>query len=93
MIHITDEILHSIIEKLPPTFDTHRLIEEVMARNPNDYVRELCEKLNTDDAILQTHAAIGKHLLKMPEIEPAEREVTRNVRGKEVENQGWRKKS
>ncbi len=92
MMYITDEILRAAIERMPPTFDSHGFLQELMTIEPHAYVKELASKLHTKDPILQTHADIASRLLKFPNIEKTSKVPSDNVRGRPTLNQEWRKK-
>jgi hypothetical protein len=85
MKHVTNEILIATINDLPETFDSHRLLQALATTHPHEYVRELAEKLETDDPIQQAHADIASQLNFAPFnnlVEKGDRVTTPNMRGR-----------
>jgi hypothetical protein len=90
MKHLTDQIIADAIAQMPETFDSHDLIREVMTRAPRAYADDLAATRG-DDPIQDFHAAIGRRLVGFPSIAKTPVVTSMNVRGRETENQGWKK--
>ena len=91
MTNVTDQILSAAIESLPPTFDTHAVIREVMTRSPREYADDLGATPGSDP-ILTLHASIGSRLAAFDTIAKTRKVSSTNVRGQDTENQEWKKK-
>src|SRR5688500_617194 len=66
MVFLTDELLAGVIQNIPErTFDSHRVIREVMRRHPRLYVQQLAVFLAARDPIKRTHQEIGKRLVRL----------------------------
>jgi hypothetical protein len=95
MKHVTDTLLIEVIQGLPKTFDSHELLQALARLHPHEYVRELAEKLETDDPILQAHADIASQLNRPPFealVEKGGRVSSPNLRGQTTQNQQWHRK-
>lgn len=89
MKNITDQILGQAIDAIPDTtFDTHRVIRQIMTSASREYADDLHGQQG-DDPILSLHAAIGKRLLQIPAVSATRKVTSMNVRGQENENQEW----
>lgn len=91
MPHLTDEVLQAAITKLPPTFDTHAVIREMMKLEPRLYAEDLVAAPGADP-ILALHASIGSRLARFDKLEKTRKVYSPNVRGEDTENQEWAKK-
>ena len=96
MKYLTDEILLGAIERLgSEAFDSHALLQDLMTHHPHDYVRELNEKIRTEDPILQTHSDIASQLNFAPlsaVVENLGQVSSLNVRGKRTTVHKWRRR-
>lgn len=91
MTHITDAILSTVIGPMPDFFESHDVIQGLMTSYPQEYVRELYDKVSAADPIQTTHSVIGRTLHRIPGIVAVNRVDSPNVRGPVTENQRWRK--
>ena len=91
--HITDQMLNDAIGAMPVTFDSHAIIEALMTARPREYVHDLYEHYLTaqDDPIKELHAAIGRRLAGLGTLTKTRKVLSRNVRGRDTENQEWRR--
>jgi hypothetical protein len=89
--NITDEILGEAVQHMPPTFDSHDVIRDLMRHWPREYASDLCASVGADP-ILTLHSTIGTRLSSFDTIEKAKKVKSMNVRGEYNENQEWRKK-
>lgn len=62
-----------------------------MSKSPQEYARELFERIHTADPMTVTHADIGKALRHVPGIVPTRKTDSMNIRGRVTSNQEWRK--
>lgn len=91
MPDVTDDILREAIAAQPVDFDSHAVIRQIMRLAPRAYADDLAAT-NGDDPIRAYHASIGRRLLQRTDIEATRKARSRNVRGENTANQGWRKK-
>jgi len=93
MVHISDAILQSAVDAIPEgRFDSHRVIRQVMRIRPQEYVRELYERVSQKDPIRSTNAEIGKALAQLGTIKKLDKIQSSNVRSEpseDTDNQAW----
>jgi hypothetical protein len=92
MTKISDVMLAEIVNALPPVFDSHAVIREMMRRYPQQYTTDLFGHVENKDPILSFHSTIGVRLTRFEDIERTRRISSDNVRGQKTENQEWRRK-
>jgi hypothetical protein len=89
--NITDEILGEAVQHMPPTFDSHAVIRDLMHHWPRAYASDLSASVG-DDPIRSLHSTIGTRLSSFDTIEKTKKVKSMDVRGEDAENQEWRKK-
>ncbi len=93
MNHLTNAVLTAAVASIPETvFDSHSVIRVLLTVYPMEYARELYACVEEDDPIQGLHAEIGMRLLDVTSIAPTRKVRSVNVRGRETENQEWRKR-
>jgi hypothetical protein len=92
---VLDVHAKNIIDGLGTEFDSHKFIEQFLAKQEKEYVELLSDNINSGNGIFRTvHAQIGRYLSDNAsafKIEKTERQQGTNIKGDEVENQGWKK--
>jgi len=92
MNHITRQILEQAVQAQESSrFDSHDVIRAVMRIAPQEYVRELCDYVDTSDPFKPVHGAIGSELAQMRGIvrQQHNKVQTMNVRGELSPVETW----
>jgi hypothetical protein len=90
-----DVYAENIVKKMGTEFDSHKFIEQFLTDYEKEYVELLSDNINSRNGIFRTvHAGIGRYLSDNAlalGIEKTERTQGTNIKGHEVENQGWKR--
>jgi hypothetical protein len=89
-----DAHAESIIKKMGAEFDSHDFIEQFLTDYEKEYVELLYENISVKEIFKTVHAQIGRYLSDNARelgIEKTERMLTTTIRGREAENQGWKR--
>lgn len=97
MAHITDRDLSEALDRMHTVFSSHEFIRDLMKHCPEQYIHDLLAlfKRGVKRPLTSLHASIGKRITKFEKkqkrIERLERKSSRNILGRSVSNQRWRR--